>query len=129
MVEENVERKDGEESLSELPKPCDCFYLIGGTSTGGCVALYMYDHLKLLTHHTKFVHYRIIATLMSMANLASTYWNQGRWKEAVTLEVVVMEKTKQVLGDDHPVRWIAWLRSHRPLWCPFSHLTLTALSS
>jgi hypothetical protein len=26
----------------------------------------------------------------------------GGWKEAETLEVVVMEKRKQVLGDDHP---------------------------
>jgi UDP-2,3-diacylglucosamine pyrophosphatase LpxH len=41
-------------------------------------------------------------TLTSMANLASTYWNQGRWEEAETLEVVVMKKRKQVLGDDHP---------------------------
>ena len=41
-------------------------------------------------------------TLMSMANLASTYRNQGHWKEAEMLQVVVMEKRKQVLGDDHP---------------------------
>ena len=41
-------------------------------------------------------------TLTSMANLACTYRNQGRWKEAETLDVVVMEKRKQVLGDDHP---------------------------
>ena len=32
-------------------------------------------------------------TLTSMANLASTYRNQGQWKEAKALEVVVMEKT------------------------------------
>jgi hypothetical protein len=37
-----------------------------------------------------------------MVNLASTYWNQGRWKEAEMLEVVVMEKRKQMLRDDHP---------------------------
>jgi patatin-like phospholipase/acyl hydrolase len=44
MVEENAKRKkDGEQPLSSLPKPCDYFDLIGGTSTGGCVALY--------THH------------------------------------------------------------------------------
>jgi hypothetical protein len=50
MVEENAKReKDGEEPLSELPKPCDCFDLIGGTSTGGCVALYIYDHLITYT--------------------------------------------------------------------------------
>ena len=37
MVEENAKRKnDGEEPLSSLPKPCNFFDLIGGTSTGGC---------------------------------------------------------------------------------------------
>ncbi len=33
-------------------------------------------------------------TLTSMANLASTYWNQGRWDEAETLEVQVMETAR-----------------------------------
>ncbi len=37
-----------------------------------------------------------------MANLASTYWNQGRWDEAEKLEVQVMETTKRVLGEEHP---------------------------
>jgi hypothetical protein len=37
-----------------------------------------------------------------MANLAATYRNQGRWKEAEELQVEVMKKRKQVLGDDHP---------------------------
>jgi predicted acylesterase/phospholipase RssA len=40
MFEENKTReKNGEELLSELPKPCDYFDLIGGTSTGGIIAL------------------------------------------------------------------------------------------
>ena len=37
MVEENIRREDGQAPLSILPKPCDYFDLIGGTSTGGCV--------------------------------------------------------------------------------------------
>ena len=37
-------------------------------------------------------------TLTSMANLASTYRNQGRWKEAEKLEVQVMETSKRMLG-------------------------------
>jgi hypothetical protein len=37
-----------------------------------------------------------------MANLASTYWNQGRWDEAEQLEVQVMETRKTKLGADHP---------------------------
>ncbi|KAH8708390.1 kinesin light chain [Phaeosphaeriaceae sp. PMI808] len=41
-------------------------------------------------------------TLTSMANLASTYRNQGRWKEAEELEVQVIETSARVLGDEHP---------------------------
>ncbi|KAK5674129.1 hypothetical protein LTS10_013114 [Elasticomyces elasticus] len=37
-----------------------------------------------------------------MANLASTYWNQGRWKEAEELNVKVMEARARVLGEEHP---------------------------
>ncbi|KAI9652559.1 MAG: hypothetical protein M1821_008366 [Bathelium mastoideum] len=42
------------------------------------------------------------STLTSMANLASTYWNQGRWKEAEELFVRVMETSVRVLGEEHP---------------------------
>jgi hypothetical protein len=41
-------------------------------------------------------------TLTSMANLASTYRNQGRWTEAEELDVQVMETTRRVLGPEHP---------------------------
>ena len=38
----------------------------------------------------------------SMANLASTYCNQGRWKEAEELQVQVMEARQRVLSEEHP---------------------------
>ncbi|KAE9369693.1 hypothetical protein N431DRAFT_547106 [Stipitochalara longipes BDJ] len=41
-------------------------------------------------------------TLLSMGNLASTYWDQGRWEEAEALEVEVLETSKRVLGAEHP---------------------------
>jgi len=41
-------------------------------------------------------------TLTSMANLASTYRNQGRWDDAEKLEVQVIETSKTKLGVDHP---------------------------
>jgi hypothetical protein len=41
-------------------------------------------------------------TLTSMANLASTYWDRGRRKEAEDLEVQVIETRKRVLGQEHP---------------------------
>jgi tetratricopeptide (TPR) repeat protein len=42
------------------------------------------------------------STLISMADLASTYRNQERWKEAEKLFVQVMETRKRVLGEEHP---------------------------
>ncbi|RYP13088.1 hypothetical protein DL765_007037 [Monosporascus sp. GIB2] len=41
-------------------------------------------------------------TLASMASLASTYRNRGRWKEAEELEVGLIETRKRVLGEEHP---------------------------
>jgi hypothetical protein len=38
-------------------------------------------------------------TITAMANLASTYWNQGRWKEAEELQVKVLEVRRRVLGE------------------------------
>jgi Tetratricopeptide repeat len=42
------------------------------------------------------------STLTSMANLASTYRDQGRLDEAEELGVQVMEGCKKKLGEDHP---------------------------
>ena len=42
------------------------------------------------------------STLTSMANLASTYWNQGRWKEAEELQARELDICSRVLGAEHP---------------------------
>jgi hypothetical protein len=41
-------------------------------------------------------------TLSSMANLALTFWKQGRWEEVEKLEVQVIETSKTKLGANHP---------------------------
>ena len=41
-------------------------------------------------------------TLTSMSNLASTYRNQGRWKEADELEVQVVDVRARLLGQLYP---------------------------
>lgn len=41
-------------------------------------------------------------TLISMGNLASTYWKQGRWMDTEKLDVTVVEAKKRVLGEEHP---------------------------
>lgn len=40
-------------------------------------------------------------TVTSMINLASMYSNHGRWKEAESLLVQVIETFKRVLGEEH----------------------------
>ena len=40
-------------------------------------------------------------TLISIGNLASTYRNQGRWKEAEELNTQVMQARTRVLGNEH----------------------------
>ncbi|KAL4733122.1 hypothetical protein BDV11DRAFT_210457 [Aspergillus similis] len=40
--------------------------------------------------------------LISLDNLATTYWQQGRWKNAEELNVQVLGIRKQALGSDHP---------------------------
>ena len=47
------------------------------------------------------------STLSSMVNLASTYWNQGRWDEAAKLEVQVMDRRKRVL---EKIVWLPLMR-------------------
>ena len=42
------------------------------------------------------------STLTSMANLASTYQNQRRWKEAEDLQLQVIDTRKGILGLEHP---------------------------
>ena len=37
-----------------------------------------------------------------MANLAVTYWNQGRWDEAAGLQEKVLEARSRLLGKEHP---------------------------
>ena len=116
MVEENAKRKkDGENPLSSLPKPCDCFDLIGGTSTGGCVALYISDHLVLLTRYTKLVHYSIIALMLGRLRMdvdtaikhyddlaKQVFSNMKRYGDrfkAKKLEEVIKDVVKTVTGD------------------------------
>jgi Tetratricopeptide repeat len=41
-------------------------------------------------------------TLISMGDLAITYFNQGRWNEAEQLELQVMDMRKKLLGPEHP---------------------------
>src|SRR5436309_278443 len=53
---------------------------------------------------------------MAMANLAATWWQQGRSDEAEKLEVEVLELQKSVFGGRHPdtIRPVASIHQTQP---------------
>ena len=115
MIEENTRRKsDGQPSLTKLPKPCDYFDLIGGTSTGGCAPSYM-DHYH--DTHKRLHSYRIVALMLgrlrmdvdtaidSYNNLAQQVFSDPkRWPadgkfKATKLEEAIKSVVHDVTGD------------------------------
>ncbi|KDR66101.1 hypothetical protein GALMADRAFT_259793 [Galerina marginata CBS 339.88] len=94
MFEENAKRKkNGEEPLSVLPKPCDYFDLIGGTSTGGIIAL-MLGRLRMDVD-TAIEHYDSLAKKVFSDR---KQWGDGKFK-AATLEKALKSVVRSVTGD------------------------------
>ncbi|KAF7761984.1 hypothetical protein Agabi119p4_9976 [Agaricus bisporus var. burnettii] len=94
MFEENEKRKrDGEEPLSVLPKPCDYFDLIGGTGTGGIIAL-MLGRLRMDVD-TAIKKYDDLAKRVFSA---MKRWGEGTFK-ATTLEAAMKSVVETVTGD------------------------------
>ncbi|EKM82275.1 hypothetical protein AGABI1DRAFT_124759 [Agaricus bisporus var. burnettii JB137-S8] len=94
MFEENEKRKkDGEETLNVLPKPCDYFDLIGGASTGGIIAL-MLGRLRM----------DVDAAIKDYDDLAKRVfstpkrWGDGAFK-STTLKEAMKSVVKTVTGD------------------------------
>ncbi|THU87584.1 FabD/lysophospholipase-like protein, partial [Dendrothele bispora CBS 962.96] len=48
VLHEIMVRVQDKKNLSDLPKPCEYFHLIGGTSTGGLIAI-MLGRLEMST--------------------------------------------------------------------------------
>ena len=47
MLDEIMRRIQHDKRLADLPRPCEYFHLIGGTSTGGYVGLIVYARKRL----------------------------------------------------------------------------------
>ncbi|XP_006463282.1 hypothetical protein AGABI2DRAFT_74034, partial [Agaricus bisporus var. bisporus H97] len=96
MFEENEKRKrDGKEPLDRLPKPCDYFDLIGGTSTGGIIAL-MLGRLRMDVD-TALTQYDDLAKQVFSA-MKPWPWGDGKFR-ATTLEAAMKSVVKNVTGD------------------------------
>jgi len=113
MLEDNVKRKqNGQAPLLSLPKPCDHFDLIGGTSTGGCDVRFKYLTLNLLIGHNRIVAL-LLGRLRMDVDTAIKYYDilakevfsqpkrlQGDGKfKATKLEAAIKSVVKDVTGD------------------------------
>ncbi|KAF9476075.1 FabD/lysophospholipase-like protein [Pholiota conissans] len=94
MVEENTKRKkEGVEPLSGPPKPCDYFDLIGGTSTGGIIAL-MLGRLRMDVN-SAIDHYDNLAKKVFSSK---KIWGDGKFK-ATELEEAIKSLVRSITGD------------------------------
>ena len=78
------------------------FWFAKFLSSSGLYQLALIIFQQVIAQEKEFLGLEHPDTLTSTAELASTYRNQGRWKEAEELEVQVMETRKRVLGPEHP---------------------------
>ncbi|GES56908.1 FabD/lysophospholipase-like protein [Aspergillus terreus] len=70
------------------------------------------DHPDRLTNMA----YLASRLLFSMANLASTYRNQGRWKAAEELDMQVLERLNETKGADHPDTLVSMANLASTFW-------------
>ncbi|KAF8961360.1 acyl transferase/acyl hydrolase/lysophospholipase [Flammula alnicola] len=95
MVEENTKRKqDGQAPLNSLPKPCDYFDLIGGTSTGGIIAL-MLGRLRMDVDKAIKCYDDLAKDVFSDPK---RWGGDGKFK-ATKLEEAIKSVVKDVTGD------------------------------
>ncbi|KAJ0358883.1 hypothetical protein COL26b_014447 [Colletotrichum chrysophilum] len=107
IVSEESDDEHGETSSDDFEDDLDMlrgYSLVTMTAMPGFLEMHSLAQFctKAVSTRTETLGEEHPSTLTSMANLASTYRNQGRWKEAEELEVRVMETRKRVLGEEHP---------------------------
>ncbi|KAI4166730.1 MAG: hypothetical protein LQ343_007804 [Gyalolechia ehrenbergii] len=88
ILDEIMRRVQHDEGLTQLPRPCDYFDLIGGTSTGGLVAL-MLGRLQMTTKDALRTYNKLTGSVFCKAN-RKRFYKDGTFK-ATTLEKEVQE--------------------------------------
>ena len=96
-------------SISELGKDRynmqKCILSIIGLSISWQFSSEDYKYRKRLLQHITYARGVVQPEEMGLSvakNTALVYTEQGKWKEAEALQVVVMEKRKHLLGEEHP---------------------------
>ncbi|KAL8701275.1 MAG: hypothetical protein Q9201_005000 [Fulgogasparrea decipioides] len=83
ILDEIMKRVQHDESLEHLPRPCDYFNLIGGTSTGGLIAL-MLGRLQMTTKEALRTYNKLAGSVFCKDNRKFSF-KDGAFK-ATTLE-------------------------------------------
>ncbi|OIW35316.1 hypothetical protein CONLIGDRAFT_53333 [Coniochaeta ligniaria NRRL 30616] len=96
MLDCIMRRLQKKKGLDELPKPCDYFDLIAGTSTGGLIAILL-GRLRMTTQEALDAYDDVAETLFSRSN--RKYLAKSQFK-STTLEDVVKEIVAQRSSSD-----------------------------
>lgn len=84
ILDQILRRVQHDKHLSSLPRPCEYFYLIGGTSTGGLIAL-MLGRLRMTTEEALRKYNEIAGALFCKANRKSSF-KDGSFKVATLVK-------------------------------------------
>ncbi|KAK0457615.1 acyl transferase/acyl hydrolase/lysophospholipase [Armillaria novae-zelandiae] len=91
ILDEIMKRIKMKKHLTEVPKPCEYFHLIGGSGTGGLNAI-MLGRLKMSTEDALHNYKKLASAVFSPGN-HKLFYKDGKFK-ANTLEVEIKEIVK-----------------------------------
>ncbi|KAK0489845.1 acyl transferase/acyl hydrolase/lysophospholipase [Armillaria luteobubalina] len=91
ILDKIMKRIQAKKHLTEVPKPCEYFHLIGGSGTGGLNAI-MLGHLKMSTEDALHNYKKLVTAVFSPDN-HKPFYKDGKFK-ASTLEVEIKEIVK-----------------------------------
>ncbi|KAK0447477.1 FabD/lysophospholipase-like protein [Desarmillaria tabescens] len=92
ILDEIMRRIQIQQNLPNTPKPCEYFDLIGGTSTGGLIAI-MLGRLKMSTEEALQSYDRISSAVFTAEN-RKPFYSDGKFK-ATTLEKEIKNVVRQ----------------------------------
>ncbi|KAK0431700.1 acyl transferase/acyl hydrolase/lysophospholipase [Armillaria borealis] len=102
ILDEIMKRVQAKKQLTEVPKPCEYFHLIGGSGTGGLNVI-MLGRLKMSTEDA-LRNYKNLATAVFSPDNRKLCYKDGKFR-ASTLEAeikkIVKHSCEGYTGDEH----------------------------
>ncbi|OTA97917.1 hypothetical protein M434DRAFT_391527 [Hypoxylon sp. CO27-5] len=100
VLDEIMKRVQKEQNLSSLPRPCDYFHLMAGTSTGGLVAILL-SQFKMTTKDAIEAYYSFSSRIFSKKNkqYRKSYFVGHEFGEAVLEQIIKEMVVEHKIGD------------------------------